>query len=497
MDKMARISRTHVDEHHPRADVRIHPRLFIDGTWVEATGDGHSDIYDPLNGQIIGRLIHASKADLAAAVASSRAGFGAWRRRSAFNRRKIIRSAADLLRERAPQIAALMTREQGKPLKDAGSEVELAADILDWFAEEGRRVYGRLIPPRAPGISQIALREPMGPVTAFNPSNLPVSQAIRKIGPTLAAGCSMVMKLAEETLATTGALADIFHDAGVPPGVLNFVYGDLTEVSEQLIADPAIRGVSFTGSIQTGKAIAALAGIHMKRCTMELGGHAAAIVFADAEIGSATKLLAFAKYRSSGQMCASPTRFLIQSDVCDSFMGKFITEVNHIRVGSGNRPETTMGPLVSAERLHAVQALIGDAVERGATVELGGQRIGEKWHFLAPTILSNVTSDMRIINEDPFGPVALLSVFETIDEVIEEGNRLPCGLASYVFTRCDVTANRLSPELKTEMISINHLGLGLPETPYGGIKDIGYGSEGDSEAIDDYLVTKFVSRAIE
>ncbi|RFU49865.1 NAD-dependent succinate-semialdehyde dehydrogenase [Paraburkholderia sp. DHOC27] len=475
----------------------MHARLFIDGTWVEATGDKHSDIYDPLSGQIIGRLVHASKADLAAAVAASRTGFGAWRRRSAFNRSKIIRAAADLLRERAPQIAALMTREQGKPLREAAMEVELSADLLDWFAEEGRRAYGRLIPSRAPGITQVALREPMGPVAAFIPPNFPVSQAIRKIGPALAAGCSIVMKLAEETPATTSALADIFHDAGVPPGVLNFVYGDLTEVSEYLIAHPVIRGVSFTGPIVTGKGIAALAGIHMKRCTMELGGHAPAIVFADAEIASAAKLLAFAKYRNSGQMCASPTRFLIQSDIYDLFKERFIAEVNRIRVGSGNRAETTMGPLVSAERLQTVQDLIADAVERGATVELGGQRIGERGHFLAPTVLSNVTSEMRIMNEDPFGPVALLSVFDTIDEVIEESNRLPCGLASYVFTRSDVTASKLSSELETGMISINHLGLGLPETPYGGIKDSGYGSEGGSEAIDNYLVTKFVSRAIE
>lgn len=492
---MAQLLRSDGDVSTSGADVRTHDRLFINGTWVEATGNHHTDIYDPVSGRISSRLIHAGQADLAAAVAASRAGFAAWRRRSAFNRCKIIRSAADLLRERAPHVASLVTREQGKPLKEAGIEIDLSAELLDWFAEEGRRAYGRLIPARAPGISQQVLREPVGPVAAFTPSSFPVSHVIRKIGPALAAGCSMVIKPAEQTPATASALADIFNDAGVPPGVLNFVYGDCAEISEYLISHPVIRKISFTGTVRAGKDIAALAGIHMKRCTMELGGHAPAIIFDDAEIDSAARLLAFSKYRNSGQVCVSPTRFLVQRGAYEAFTEKFIAEVKRIRVGSGTQSDTTMGPLISATRLRAVEELISDAVERGAKVELGGQRIGDAGHFLAPTILSNVTADMRIMNEEPFGPVALLSAFDTIDEVIEESNRLPFGLASYAFTRSNATASTLCSELETGMLSINHLGLGLPETPYGGVKESGYGSEGGAEAIDDYLVTKFVSHA--
>ncbi len=495
MDKMAHRIRSADDGSASEAHVHTHNRLFIDGKWVEATGSSHTDVYDPVSGRISGRLIHAGQADLAAAVAASRAGFAAWRRRSAFNRCRIIRSAADLLRERAPHIASLVTREQGKPLKEAAIEIDLAAELLDWCAEEGRRAYGRLIPARGPGISQQVLREPVGPVAAFTPSSFPVSHAVRKIGAALAAGCTMVIKPAEETPETTSALADIFNDAGVPPGVLNLVYGDPAAVSEYLISHPFIRKVSFTGSARAGKNIAALAGIHMKRCTMELGGHAPAFIFDDADIDSAARLLAYSKYRNSGQACASPTRFLIQRGVYKAFTEKFIAEVKRIRVGNGRLSDTTMGPLLSAKRLCAVQALVGDAVERGARIETGGHRIGDAGHFLAPTVLTNVTADMQIMNEEPFGPVALLGVFDTIEEAIEEANRPPYGLASYAFTRSNATASLLSSELETGMLSINHLGLGLPETPYGGVKESGYGSEGGSEAIDDYLVTKFVSHA--
>ncbi|MEI5997857.1 NAD-dependent succinate-semialdehyde dehydrogenase [Paraburkholderia bengalensis] len=476
--------------------MRTHSRLFIDGAWVEATGGGYTNIYDPTSGELDGRLTHAGKADLDAAVAASQAAFKVWRARSAFERCKIMRSAASLLRERAPQIAALMTREQGKPLKEAGIEIELSADLLDWFAEEGRRVYGRVIQARGPGINQVASREPVGPVAAFTPWNFPISQAIRKIGPALAAGCSMVIKPPEETPATTGALADIFQDAGLPAGTLNFVYGVPSEISEYLISNPVIRKVSFTGSVSVGKHIAALAGIHMKRCTMELGGHAPAIVFDDADIDAAVRLLKFSKYRNSGQVCVSPTRFMIQGGVYEEFKRKFIEEAARVRVGSGDHPDTMMGPLFNTRRLRAVQELITDAVERGAKLELGGSRIGESGHFLEPTVLSQVTPTMRIMNEEPFGPVALLSSFESIDEVIEEGNRLSYGLASYAFTRSAVTASRLSTELEVGMLSINHLGLGLPETPFGGVKDSGYGSEGGTEAIESYLATKFVSHAI-
>jgi succinate-semialdehyde dehydrogenase/glutarate-semialdehyde dehydrogenase len=343
----------------------------------------------------------------------------------------------------------------------------------------------------------MVVREPIGPVAAFTPSSFPIAQAIRRIGPALAAGCSVIIQPAVETQMCTAAISDIFRDAGLPPGVLNVVYGDLTEVSEYLISHAAIRSVSFTGSVRAGKDIAALAGIHMKRCSMELAGHAPAIVFDDADVESAVKLLAYSKYRNCGQMCIAPVRFLIQSGVYEQFKALFVAEVRRLRVGNGNKADVTMGPLITERRLHEVQELINDALERDAKLEVGGQRVGELGNFLAPTVLSAVTADMRIMNEELIGPVALLGVFNTLDEVIEEANRLPFGLASYVFTRSNVTANRLASEVEAGMVSVNHLGLGLPETPYGGVKDSGFGSGGGAEAIDSYLVTKFVSHAVE
>ncbi|WP_050461897.1 NAD-dependent succinate-semialdehyde dehydrogenase [Herbaspirillum autotrophicum] len=475
--------------------MHTHSRLFINGDWVGATGNRYTDNHDPASGDISGRLMHASKADLAAAVAASQAGFNVWRATSAFERCKIIRKAAALLRERSEAIAALMTREQGKPLREAAVEIALSADLLDWFAEEGRRAYGRVIPSRSVQVSQSVIREPVGPVAAFTPWNFPISQAVRKIGPALAAGCSMVIKPPEETPATTAVLAEVFHDAGLPEGVLNLVWGDPSEISEYLISHPVIRKVSFTGSVRVGKHIAALAGIYMKRCTMELGGHAPAIVCDDADIDTTVRLLAFSKYRNCGQVCVSPTRFLIQSGVYEIFRQKFVAEASRLQVGPGDAPQTTMGPLISARRMHAVDELIADAVEHGASLDLGGKRIGNAGNFLTPTVLSDVTPAMRIMNEEPFGPVALLARFDTIDQVIEEGNRLPYGLASYAFTRSSASAARLAAELEVGMLSINHLGLGLPETPFGGVKDSGYGSEGGTEAIESYLVTKFISHA--
>lgn len=493
MDTMARIPG---DDEAFDAPMRMHTRLFIDGIWVEATGRGHTDLYDPASGNISGRVIHAGNADLAAAVASSQAGFLAWRNRSALNRSKTLKSAANLLRERLPQIAALTTREQGKPLREAGLEIEASADLLEWFAEEGRRTYGRIIPARGPGIKQSVVREPVGPVAAFTPTTFPISQAIRKIGPALATGCSMILKPPEEVPETSAALAEVFRDAGLPAGVLNIVYGDILDVSEYLVAQPVVRMVAFTGMLRAGKHIAALAGIHMKRSTMELAGHTPAIVCDDACLETSVKLLAFSKYRNCGQVCVSPTRFIIQTAIYREFKEKFVAEAARIRVGSGDHQDTMMGPLVNERRLHDIEELIGDAIEKGATLELGGKRIGRAGNFLQPTVLSDVTADMRIAHEQLFGPVALLCSFNDLDEVIEESNSLAYGRAAYVFTRSASKADRLSAELQVGMISINHLGLELPETPFVGVKDSGYAAEGGSEAIDNYLVTKFVSHAI-
>ncbi|WP_345816729.1 NAD-dependent succinate-semialdehyde dehydrogenase (plasmid) [Paraburkholderia sp. PREW-6R] len=478
------------------ADVEYHTQLFINGSWVESHGSGYSELHNPITGHVRARVAHADNSDVLTAIEASRTGFAVWRKRSAFNRCKILRIAADLLRERAPRVAALVTREQGKPLREAGAEIELSADLLDWFAEEGRRAYGRVIPARAPGVSQCVLREPIGPVAAFTPTTFPVSQAIHKIGPALAAGCSVVIRPPDELAGTTAALVEVFQDAGLPPGVLNVVFGDLHEISENLIAHPAIKMVSFIGALEHGKLVAALAGVHMKRSNVEMSGHTAAIVCADADIETAAKLLAYCKYRNCGQVCVSPTHFMIQSSRFDEFRHRLIEAAKGIITGSGDDVGTKMGPLVSAKRLHDIQALIEDAIQRGARLDLGGHRIGSAGHFLEPTILSGITPDMRINDDQLFGPVALLSSFEMLDDVIEQSNRLPFGRAAYAFTSSPITASHLVSGLQVGMLSINHLGLELPELPFGGIKDGGFGSGHVTDSIDTYLVPKMVSHAV-
>ena len=469
--------------------------LFIDGAWSAASDGRTMDVLNPATGEVIGTVACATPADLDRALVAAERGFRTWRKVSPFERSKVLREAARLLRERAPRISELLTMEQGKPLAEALTEIHGSADIIDWCAEEGRRTYGRVVPARAEGVYQLVVKEPVGPVAAFTPWNFPVSQAVRKIAAALATGCSIIVKPPEETPASPAALADIFRDAGLPDGVLNLVYGNPPDISGYLVPHPVIRKVSFTGSVPVGKHLAALAGQHMKRATMELGGHAPAIVFDDADLTKAAELLVASKFRNAGQVCVSPTRFLVQEQVYGTFLEQFVGRVKSIHVGDGLAEGTKMGPLVNERRVQAVDTLIAEAVSQGAKLETGGKRIGNKGSFYEPTVLSGVTSDMRIMNEEPFGPVALVAPFSGFDDVIAEANRLSYGLAAYAFTRSAKTATALGQELETGMLTLNHLGLALPEVPFGGIKDSGYGSEGGTEALEAYLVTKFVSQS--
>ena len=469
--------------------------LFIDGKWTPAEGGKTIDIYNPATNEVIGRVASAGKADLDRALAAADRGFKLWRKVSAYERSKIMRRAADLMRERADTIAEVLSVEQGKPFAESKMEVLSSADLIDWFAEEGRRTYGRIVPARATGITQLVIKEPVGPVAAFTPWNFPVSQAVRKIGAALATGCSIIVKPPEETPGSPAFLGDIFKDAGLPDGVLNLVYGNPPEISGYLVPHPVIRKVSFTGSVPVGKHLAALAGQHMKRATMELGGHAPAMVFDDADIDHAAATLAGSKFRNAGQVCVSPTRFLIQEGSYDRFLGKFVEHAKAVKVGDGLADGTRMGPLVNERRLEAVEKLINDAVSDGARIETGGKRIGNKGSYFEPTVLTGLRPDMRIMNEEPFGPVALVMSFKSFDDVVAEANRLPFGLAAYAFAKSSKTITDLSAEIETGMLTVNHLGLALPEVPFGGIKDSGYGSEGGSEALEAYLITKFVTQA--
>jgi succinate-semialdehyde dehydrogenase/glutarate-semialdehyde dehydrogenase len=477
-------------------EIAMYPevQLFIDGQW-RANRDGRTiAVINPATGEKLGTVAHASIADLDEALAASERGFAVWRKTSAYDRYKTMQKAAQLLRERADAIARIMTQEQGKPLAEARMEVLSGADIIDWLAEEGRRSYGRLVPSRGSDIEQKVIKEPVGPVAAFTPWNFPINQVVRKLSSALAAGCSIIIKAPEETPASPAELIRAFADAGVPPGVIGLVYGDPAEISSYLIPHPVIRKVTFTGSTPVGKQLAALAGQHMKRATMELGGHAPALVFDDADIDHAARTLAMSKFRNAGQVCVSPTRILVQRGVFDAFLDKFVGLTREIKVGSGLDAGTTMGPVANDRRIPALTALVEDARSAGATVNAGGKAIDGPGYFFEPTVISGLTREMRIMNEEPFGPVALLVPFDTLEEAIAESNRVPFGLASYAFTTSMKTAQALSTYIEAGMLSINHLGIGLPEVPFGGIKDSGYGSEGGTEAIEAYLNTKLVTQ---
>ncbi|MGN6307021.1 MAG: NAD-dependent succinate-semialdehyde dehydrogenase [Mesorhizobium sp.] len=467
--------------------------LFINGRWIAGSGGRAADVLDPATGNVIGRVSVAEQDQLEAAAVAAGAAFGIWRDTSVLERSNVLRRAATALREQAAETARILTLEQGKPLAEARAEIATSADILDWFAEEARRTYGRVVPARDPYVRQTVLKEPVGPVAAFTPWNFPVSQAARKVGAALAAGCSMVLKPAEETPASTAVLVRVLQEAGLPAGVLNLVYGVPAEISSFLIAHPAIMKVSFTGSVPVGKQLASLAGLHMKPATMELGGHAPVLVFADSDIAATAALMTRSKFRNAGQVCVSPTRFLIEERAMEAFCEAFVAETAKIAVGPGQDEGNEMGPLISSRRLEAIEVLVADARDNGARIETGGKRLGNAGNFYAPTVLSGVHRGMRIMNEEPFGPVALMIPFREMDEALDEANRLPFGLASYAFTQSARTKAAIERRLEAGMLTINHLGLALPETPFGGVKDSGHGSEGGTEAIEAYLTTKFVT----
>lgn len=466
---------------------------YIDGQWVEPTGTSGQDVVNPATNAVIGRLGHASREDLDRALEAAGRGFRAWRSVAPFDRAKVLRKAADLVRARADEIGRLLTLEQGKIFAEARMELISAGDIIDWFAGEGQRAYGRVIPARADGVRNVVVLEPIGPVAGFAPWNFPVTQAVRKIAAALAAGCSIILKCPEETPAAPIGLVQCFHDAGVPPGVLNLIYGVPSEISEYLVPHPTIRKISFTGSVAVGKHLNALAASHMKRATMELGGHAPVLVFEDADVGHAAKLMAAFKYRNAGQVCVSPTRFFVHEKVYDHFVADFVAIASSLKVGDGLDPASQMGPLANPRRVNAMETFVADALDKGARVATGGNRIGNQGNFFEPTVLTDLPADARVLSEEPFGPLALMLRFRDTDDVLQRANSLPFGLASYAFTRSGETATRVAGALESGMVTINHFGIALPETPFGGVKDSGFGHEGGIEGLQVYMQAKFVS----
>ncbi len=468
-------------------------RLLIAGQWCDAASGKTIDVVNPATGQVIGRVAHAGIPDLDRALAAAQRGFEDWRKVPANERAATMRKAAGLVRERASDIARLLTQEQGKPVGEARIEVMAAADIIEWFADEGRRVYGRIVPSRNLAAQQLVMKEPVGPVAAFTPWNFPVNQVVRKLAAALSSGCSFLVKAPEETPASPAALLQAFVDAGVPAGTVGLVFGTPSEISTYLIAHPIIRKVTFTGSTPVGKQLAAMAGAHMKRATMELGGHAPVIVAADADVELAVRASAGAKFRNAGQVCISPTRFLVHNSLRDEFARAMVKHAQSLKLGDGLADGTTLGPLANPRRLTAMAHLLADAQAKGAKLATGGDRVGSSGNFFAPTVLTDVPLNAELFNSEPFGPVAAIRGFDTLEEAIAEANRLPYGLASYAFTQSIKSAHMLAQQLEVGMLWINQPAAPSPEMPFGGVKDSGYGSEGGPEAMEAYLVTKSVS----
>lgn len=471
------------------------PLLFIAGGWRQG-GDGSCGVVrDPATGKTLGEVPKASIADLDDALASSAAAFQVWRRTSAVDRGAVLRRAAGLLRERTKDLAPLVTLEQGKTLGEAIMEITLSAEALDWYAAEGLRANGRVIPARIPGARQLVIPEPLGPVVALTPWNFPMILPARKIAAALAAGCTVVIKPSEETPASTIGLAQALADAGLPAGALNVVFGIPAEVSTHLIRSDIIRKVTFTGSTPVGREIARLSAEGLKPCTLELGGHAPVLVFDDADLEKTIATCAMGKTRNAGQVCTSPTRFLVQDNIHDAFVKGFGAALDAMPVGSGLDPVNQMGPVANERRLLAVEGLIEDALQSGGRVVAGGRRAQDTGNFLRPSLVTNVPSSAKAMSVEPFGPVAFASRFSTIEQGLAEANRLPFGLAAYAFTRSAATAFTVSEELQAGGIGINSFAVAQIEAPFGGLKDSGFGTEGGREGLEAFMHPKYVHHA--
>ncbi|MGV3571034.1 MAG: NAD-dependent succinate-semialdehyde dehydrogenase [Ramlibacter sp.] len=471
-------------------------RLYIDGRWIARTDAGTLPVLNPADGSELGQLPVAGPAEIEAATAAAARAFETWPRTLPLERFRILARATALLRERAPAIARILTLEQGKPLAEALREVTLSADIIDFLAEESKRLADRGVPPRLPNVlSQTVQRVPVGPVAAFTPWNFPANLPARKLGGALAAGCSVVIKPAEETPATCMEIVRAFEDAGLPAGVLNMVCGHPAQISETLIADRRIAKVSFTGSTAVGRMLGERAARHLKRYTAELGGHAPVIVCADADPEAIAALGVTAKYRGAGQVCASPIRFLVHASIYERFRAAFLAKIAALKCGDGLEDGVQVGPLIAERRIEEMQRFVDDAVAHGARLLCGGRRLDRAGSFYAPTVLEGAPAAARVQREEPFGPIALLDPFEDLDEAMARANALPYGLAAYAFTRDLATSHKLARGLRAGMVGINHFGVSQPETPFGGVGDSGSGSESGLEGLLGYTEVKLVSVA--
>lgn len=468
--------------------------LFIGGEWIGAEGRDTAAVVNPATGREIGRVPLATADDLDHALEVTRLSFEQWRQTVPDKRAKILKRAADLILERAPQIAAQMTLEEGKPLNESLDEVARAAEYFEWFAESARRIDGRVVPSNRPGVLQLVKRQAIGPVAAFTPWNFPAITPARKLSAALAAGCSVILKPGEESPSTALALARALDDAGLPKGVLQVVFGVPDQVSSHLIASPIIRKVTFTGSVPIGRLLSARAAEGVKPITLELGGHGPVLVFEDADIEKAAVEGVANRFRGTGQVCISSTRFLIQRGAYQAFVDQFVATTQALRIGDGLHPDTQVGPLANPRQLAKMEELVADAVEKGARVLVGGEALSGEGYFFQPTVLADVPMNARVMHEEPFGPIAVLMPFDELADGLQEANRLPYGLSAYAFTSSARTAIDVADGLEAGMIGINQYRIVATELPFGGMKESGHGSEGGIEGIEHYLTHKFISQ---
>ena len=465
-------------------------RLYIGGEWRESRDT--QPVLNPADESMIGAVPLATQADLDQALAAAAEGLTVWRRTAPGRRADVLLKAAALMRQRVDDIAFSITCEQGKPLAQARAEVVRGCEFFEWDAAEGQRIYGRLIPSE-PGIKYLVMHQPIGAVAAFSPWNFPMSQPSRKVAGALAAGCSIIIKASEETPAGAIHIARALHDAGLPPGVMNLVFGIPSRISEHLVPQDGIRMVAFTGSTAVGRRLTELAARHLKPVLMELGGHAPVIVCKDVDPVAVAAACLTRKVRNAGQVCTSPTRFYVEERLYPAFAQAFAERARTIAVGNGLDPSTGMGPLANARRLEALEALVADARQRGARVLSGGSRLGKRGYFLPPTVICDVPDDARCMREEPFGPLALINPVASLDQAICKANALPFGLAAYAFTNSARNVDQLSESIEAGNLSINTLEASVAETPFGGVKESGFGREGGIEGLLPYTVLKTIS----
>ena len=467
--------------------------LYIDGAWRKTTAS--QPVLNPSSEAVIGQVPVATRADLDDALEAARSGLKVWSGFSPRKRAEIMLKAAALMRERSDEIARSITLEHGKPFNQARLEIVRGCEFFEWDAAEGQRIYGRVIPSE-PGIRYIVQRQPIGMVAAFSPWNFPLSQPARKVAGALAAGCSIILKASEETPAGAVHMARALHDAGLPPGVMNLVFGVPAEISEYLIPQPQTRLIALTGSTSVGKHLTKLAAEYMKPVLMELGGHAPVVVCDDVDPVVAAVRSAERKARNAGQVCTSPTRFYVQEAIYEAFVNAFAERARAVIVGDGFDSATQMGPLANQRRIKAMETLINDAAGCGARILAGGQRLNRPGYFFPVTVLADVPDSARVMREEPFGPLAVINPVSSIEEAIQKANALPFGLAAYAFTHSALRADQLAEGIEVGNFSINTLEASVAETPFGGVKESGYGREGGTEGLFNYTVVKNISHSM-